>query len=138
MDPELEYWLCYLRGIMINVGEHRLSLPFVMPIICATLAIGGALDLLIGQEVGSTTPTTILGAFIVVALGALSLIGWIVREQFKRQEAQDARMDAKGERLDKALALLQEAVTSNQKAVDSSQALAKSLHELVEKLPPSK
>lgn len=60
--------------------------------ICLLTVEAGGFLVLFGQEIPAT-PATILGAFILVAVGSFTLIGWIVRRQFENQDKLLARLD---------------------------------------------
>lgn len=64
-----------------------------------------------------STPTTIMGAFIVVSIGAFSLLGWVVRTLFQMIAEQGKRLDAIVDKNTKSAEDIREDVRKMQEAI---------------------
>lgn len=94
--------------------QHSLGLAGVL-----SYAAGSGLLLgeILAQDGLPATPTTVLGAFIAVSVGAFSLLGWVVRTLFQLVREQGSRLDQISAANIAATAALRDAVIHLREAV---------------------
>ncbi len=96
------------------ISQHALGLAGVL-----TYALGSGMLLadVFAQDGLPATPTTVLGAFIAVSVGAFSLLGWVVRTLFQLVREQGNRLDQISAANIAAVATLRDAVGQLREAV---------------------